>query len=35
LVNTPTAPSEPNDRSFDDFAPGHSFDVFPAAKASR
>jgi hypothetical protein len=26
------APGEPNNRSFDDFASGHSFDVFEAPK---
>jgi hypothetical protein len=31
LLNTPSA-GEPNDRSFDDFASGHSFDVFEPPK---
>ena len=31
VLNTPAA-GEPNDRTFDDFASGHSFDVFEPPK---
>ena len=31
MLNTPAA-GEPNDRTFDDFASGHSFDVFEPPK---